>query len=274
MDVYRDQCDTSAKPQKWNWTLGFPQYTWLKNTLENSTAQYKFVFAHHVSGQGRGGALQANLFEWGGHEQNGNYTFATKRPGWAKPIHQLFVDNGVNIFFQGHDHLFAHEVKDGVIYQEVPMPSDSTYEIGMLANADAYLSDTIGGSGHLNVKVTPTCVTVDFVRAYLPADTLSGLHHNREIAFSYTIGNCSSGLNSENLESEIHVFPNPAKDKITVELSEQIENPQISLINTLGQIILKDQSRNLDVSQIPNGIYFLNVKMEQREVNMKIVICK
>ena len=35
-------------------------------------------------------------------------------------IHELLVQYGVNIF-QGHDHLFAHEVLDSVTYQEVPM---------------------------------------------------------------------------------------------------------------------------------------------------------
>lgn len=65
LDAYRDQCDTSPRPGGWNWTLGLPQYTWLKNTLENSTATHKFVFAHHVRGQGRGGISNAKLFEWG-----------------------------------------------------------------------------------------------------------------------------------------------------------------------------------------------------------------
>ena len=84
LDVYRYQCDTSAKPQGWAWTLGLPQYIWLKNTLENSTAKYKFVFAHHTRGQGRGGVATAPYYEWGGHEEkNMSYTFATKRPGWA-----------------------------------------------------------------------------------------------------------------------------------------------------------------------------------------------
>ncbi|MEI7664206.1 MAG: metallophosphoesterase, partial [Bacteroidota bacterium] len=105
LDVYRDQCDTSAKPGSWNWSLGLPQYTWLKNTLESSTEQYKFVFAHHTRGEGRGGITTARYYEWGGYEADGvTWGFTNKRPGWEKPIHQLFVDNGVNIFFQGHDH--------------------------------------------------------------------------------------------------------------------------------------------------------------------------
>jgi len=135
LDVYRYQSMTTSSPKGWDWTLGQAQYNWLKNTLESSKAKYKLVFAHHVSGQGRGGITLAKLFEWGGYENDGvNYGFTSNRPGMAKPIHKLFTDTGVNIFFQGHDHLFAHEIKDNVTYQEVPMPSDSTYQIGKLAN--------------------------------------------------------------------------------------------------------------------------------------------
>jgi hypothetical protein len=63
----------------------------------------------------------------GGKNQNGTWEFAEKRPGWRLPIHQLMVKNGVTIFFQGHDHLFARQELDGVIYQETPNPADNTY---------------------------------------------------------------------------------------------------------------------------------------------------
>ena len=279
MDVYRDQCDTSAKPKKWDWTLGLPQYTWLKNTLENSTAQYKIVFAHHTLGEGRGGAATAKFFEWGGYEQNGtSYTFPTKRPGWAKPIHQLFVDNGVYIFFQGHDHLFAHEVLDGVIYQEVPMPSDSTYEIGMLANADAYLSDTIGGTGHLKVTVTSSCVKVDFVRAYLPADTLSGAHHNGEIAFSYTLGICSGvGVNEAIKNTIIKVYPNPAKDNLTIDFNNELNslNTNVLIYNLQGQLLIQQQIKQekteLNINSLAKGMYIVSLTTEKERLVRKFV---
>jgi phosphodiesterase/alkaline phosphatase D-like protein len=187
LDVYRYQNATTDKPEGWNWTLGNEQYLWLKNTLESSNAKYKFVFAHHVRGQGRGGVTNAKLFEWGGYEANGtNYTFTANRPGWAKPIHKLFVDNKVTIFFQGHDHVFAHEQMDGVTYQALPMPSDSTYQIGILANGSAYTSDVVGGTGHLKVTVSSTGVRVDFVQAYLLHDETSTIK-NRQVAFSYVV---------------------------------------------------------------------------------------
>lgn len=187
LDVYRYQNKSNPKPAGWDWTLGLTQYNWLKNTLEASKSKYKFVFAHHVRGEGRGAIALAKYFEWGGYEANGITSgFASQRPGWAKPIHRLFVDNKVNIFFQGHDHLFAHEVLDGVTYQEVPMPSDSTYQIGMLANADAYTSDQMAGTGHLRVNVSPSEVKVDFLQAYLPKDE-TGSRKNRQVAFTYSI---------------------------------------------------------------------------------------
>ena len=275
LDVYRDQCDSSAKPTNWDWTLGLPQYTWLKNTLENSNAKYKFVFAHHVRGQGRGGITNAKLFEWGGYEQNGTYSFATRRPGWAKPIHQLFVDNGVNIFFQGHDHVFAHEVMDGITYQALPMPSDSTYEIGMLANADAYVSDTLDGSGHLKITVSTDCVKVDYIRAYLPADTVGRIHHNREVAFSYSIGSCqSSGINDTTGSETVNVYPNPAKDILYIQIPEREVDFKVRLIDLTGQTLLESQSNTLNVSNIKNGIYLLNIKTPDFELNKKVIISK
>ena len=276
LDVYRYQCDTSAKPKNWDWSLGFPQYTWLKNTLESSNAKYKFVFAHHVSGQGRGGITEAHFCEWGGYDPNGvTWGFTANRHGWSKPIHQLFVDNGVTIFFQGHDHLFAHEVLDGVTYQEVPMPSDSTYEIGMLANADAYTSDTSPGTGHLRISVSSSCVKVDFVRAYLPVDTLSGAHHNREVAFSYSIGSCpSSGIEKTKDQSIVNIFPNPAEGFVTVKLPGDNTDCSLQLINDLGQTLLQTQGSILDVSSIPGGVYILNIKTEKYELNKKLLICR
>ncbi len=187
MDVYR-YYTANEKPKGWDWTIGDKQYFWLKNTLENSKAKYKFVFAHHTLGQGRGAISTAMLNEWGGWKdtKKTSYDFDKNRPGWGKPIHQLMVDNAVNIFFQGHDHLFAQEELDGLIYQECPMPSDSTYEIGMLANADAYVSNQLNGTGHIRVTVNPDNSKIDFVRAYLPSDT-NDIRKNAEIAFSYTV---------------------------------------------------------------------------------------
>ncbi len=272
LDAYRDQCDTSAKPKNWEWSFGKPQYDWLKATLESSTAKYKFVFNHHTRGQGRGGVSTAKYFEWGGYNMNGTYEFDKYRPGWGKPIHQLFVDNGVDIYFQGHDHVFAHEVLDGVVYQALPMPSDSTYMIGKLANADAYISDTLDGSGHIRVSVNPECVKVDYVKVYLPQDTLSGDHKNGEIGFSYTLGTCPTGAVDQFNMNDVTLFPNPANTQIHVLFKNRVSNPEYFLYNSFGQLVKSDSKDIVDVSSIENGVYILEIRTSNSRISKKVVV--
>ncbi len=168
----------------WEVTHGDAQFSWLKNTLERSTAKYKFVFAHHVMGTGRGGIELATDFEWGGLGNKGTWEFATNRPGWASPIHQLMVANGVSIFFQGHDHIWARQQLDGVTYQTLPEPADPFYT---LYNSDAFLSgDKFPNTGYTRVTVAPSGVTVDYVRTWLPADEGAG-RVSGSVAFSYAV---------------------------------------------------------------------------------------
>ena len=114
----------------------------------------------------------ADGFEWGDA-----IGLAEQRPDWGKTIHQVMVDNGVTIFFQGHDHIFARQELDGVIYQTLPEPANPffTYE-----NQDAYRSgDIFPNSGHVRVTVAPNGITVDYVRSYLD--------RSDEVAYSYRI---------------------------------------------------------------------------------------
>ena len=168
----------------WGITIGDAQYRWLKQTLEQSKAKYKFVFAHHVLGTGRGGIDEADLFEWGGKNKRGDDEFHQQRPGWELPIHQLMVKNGVTIFFQGHDHLYCRQGRDGVIYQEVPNPADPGY---VAYNQERYQSGVkLPNSGHLRVTVSPEQVRVDYVRCYLPKDE-TDQQKTGVVAYSYTI---------------------------------------------------------------------------------------
>ena len=184
---------TPGSGDNWDWTLGQEQYDWLCQTLENSAATFKFVFAHQVTGgvttYGRGGIEAAcyalgwhGSFEWGGEDLFGNYVFDTKRPGWGRPIHDVLVDNNVTIFFHGHDHVFVHQVLDGVVYQECPQPSDSAYRSGFYYFAGYLYGVKVNNSGHVRVTVSPSQVTVEYIRAYLPGDGTNG-----QVAYSYSI---------------------------------------------------------------------------------------
>ncbi|MCX6873107.1 MAG: metallophosphoesterase [Verrucomicrobia bacterium] len=153
----------------WSRTLGSNQYQWLKGTLEASKAKFKFIFIHHLVGgadaQCRGGAEAAPWYEWGGKNPDGTAGLAQNRPGWTAPIHQLLVRNKVSIVFHGHDHLYAKQDLDGIVYQEVPQPgAPGNGRVPRSASEYGYQDGVIlGSSGHLRLVVSPTQTKVAYI---------------------------------------------------------------------------------------------------------------
>lgn len=156
----------------WGRTLGRVQYDWLRGTLARSRSPFVFVFLHHLVGgetpEGRGGAEASHFFEWGGRELDGRDTFATRRPGWPAPIHDLLVRHGAaTVVFHGHDHLYARQERDGIVYLLVPQPGHQRFDNTRSAADYGYRSGVIqGASGIVRTRVTPTAATLEYVRAY------------------------------------------------------------------------------------------------------------
>jgi hypothetical protein len=296
LDAYR-YYTASAKPRGWDWSLGKSQYDWFKQTLESSKAKFRFVFTHHTLGETRGGAITAKLYEWGGYEADGRtWGFSANRPGWGMPIHQLMVANGVNIFFQGHDHLYAREDVDGIVYQEVPMPSDSTYIIGVRDNGDAYTDVKIDGSGHVRVTVSSSEVKVDYVRAWLPADETAG-HANREVAHTYTV---SPKVTSGEVGRASPVgfaleqnFPNPFNPSTTIGFlvsGPGSRDPQpgshtvkLGVYDVLGREVAllvngpREAGRHVvswNASSVPSGVYYYRLHVDGSAETRKAVVLK
>ena len=217
----------SSSSSGWNMSLGLDQYNWLTSTLANSTAKFKFIFLHNLVGGSssmRGGAEVSQLFEWGGYDATltgngsssspnaftiGSNLFSSKRPGWAKPIHDLLRDYKVTAVFHGHDHFYGQQMRDGIIYQEVPQPSAQNTTNGA-STATAYGYPTSGtyntivdsSTGHLRITVSSTSVKSEYVRAWLPAGTVGSKNTedgsskiNKQISKTWTCNyNSSTGL--------------------------------------------------------------------------------
>ncbi len=183
------------KGDKWSRSLGEAQYQWLTRTLEGSKAKFKFVFLHHLVGgatpEGRGGSEAAPFYEWGGKNQDGTDGFKERRPGWPMPIHQLLVKHGVNIVFHGHDHLFAKQDLDGIVYQEVPQPGNpprgDPNSVPRSAAEYGYVNGKIlGAPGYMRITVAPDKATAELVRSYPPAAESNG-RKNRQVDCTYII---------------------------------------------------------------------------------------
>ena len=202
LDPFWPTTSKARSADGWRWTLGREQYNWLRNTLEASDAAFKFVFIHNLVGgndeSARGGAEAAAFFEWGGDDLDGRYTFGTHRPELEMPIHDLLVKKDVSIVFHGHDHFFARQERDGVVYQLVPQPGHASKQhthakqSGRGANSVAgnahrmaaeygyQTGDFLSGSGCLRIAISPEEATVD----YLLSD---GNKSDITVAYSYTL---------------------------------------------------------------------------------------
>ena len=89
------------------------------------------------------------------------------------------------------------------------------------------------------------------------------------------------GLN--NLDEQLVdyiVFPNPTSNIINIKSSTNsiLKIKQLSLVNTIGQVVLQEQVQvdntilQLNVNQLPKGLYFLTIISDNGEIIKKINI--
>ncbi len=90
---------------------------------------------------------------------------------------------------------------------------------------------------------------------------------------------CTTFVGIEILDNNSHniaVYPNPATDKINVQLKNYSQNLKIVVTNNLGQIILTEQLTNTDnlttnVTNLNSGVYFVTIYTDNQKFVQKFV---
>jgi hypothetical protein len=78
-------------------------------------------------------------------------------------------------------------------------------------------------------------------------------------------------IKTETLNDIVRVYPNPTTDKIVIVSN----SPQHStLFNTVGQKILESNALELDVTDLPIGVYLLNLQNSQNQISTFKIIKK
>ncbi|MBU3743167.1 MAG: metallophosphoesterase [Sediminibacterium sp.] len=180
---------TTFNRNPWMRTLGKQQYNWLRQTLFSTKAKYKFIFIHNLVGGvddhgiARGGSEAASLFEWGGNDITGERKFEVNRPEFDKEIEALLRETGVNIVFHGHDHFFAKQEKDGIVYQLVPQPGGMKYRIDNFQPEYGYKEGIFfSAPGYIRVSVSAKKATIEFLQ------TGNGsIQQNGKVLYTYEI---------------------------------------------------------------------------------------
>ncbi|MBT7849928.1 MAG: family 16 glycosylhydrolase [Formosa sp.] len=109
-----------------------------------------------------------------------------------------------------------------------------------------------GYSGTIDSNFTQASMIVDYVRVYQSAPLSDG-------------GNLS-------LDSRLKIFPNPGNDKIHVTSKTAIQS--LALYDMFGKLILEKENdtKNIDVSGLNSGMYFLEVYSENEKAIRKVII--
>ncbi len=116
----------------------------------------------------------------------------------------------------------------------------------------------------------------------LPANAIS----NNTLTYSipaYTVfhlvfSNTSTGINNQvSINSDnLNVYPNPAKETITIELPQYIGNTTLSVYNLNGQLLISQSVNSnkyqLDLKSLAPGLYVLKVQNTTTQCIKKIVV--
>ncbi|MFM2306248.1 MAG: hypothetical protein RLZZ367_917 [Bacteroidota bacterium] len=98
------------------------------------------------------------------------------------------------------------------------------------------------------------------------------------------IGNCMVGLPDDELsvadDGQIHVYPNPFTSDVSISFVDMhVSTATFTITNHIGQIVYQQQETNLatgytkmlDLSYLPNGVYFVEVETSDGKAVQRIV---
>ena len=80
------------------------------------------------------------------------------------------------------------------------------------------------------------------------------------------------------LNNYINIYPNPANDKLFVNLGIISENAIIEIVNSEGKILLKDIypintcEKIIYINHLNSGVYLLQIKNNNFVINEKLII--
>ena len=162
----------------------------------------------------------------------------------------------------------------------------STTVNGNFSNYDCYIikTDSAGDSFCNQSAAIFTLTAATPVAGTLPTPLTYSIPNTgtsvAPVISSYGIPNtiCTTvGIEIHENNSPIAVYPNPATDFVTMDLDQNFSEKNISLINSLGQIVFdkknfKENQLTIDLAGFQNGIYLAKVESDNMVYTKKLVI--
>ena len=125
-----------------------------------------------------------------------------------------------------------------------------------------------------------TICQMEYNTVLVPTPHTGGLPHMPNYRLGPVTGSICDSLTAvhELKSDEVSLYPNPAKDHITLQSKRSISNAVITLMNVQGQVLLSRQTgtgTGFEVElprDMDNGIYFLRIHSTEGAVAKKVVV--
>ncbi|MCB0702474.1 MAG: metallophosphoesterase [Candidatus Kapaibacterium sp.] len=233
----------SVVDQYTDYSVGSPQYNWLKNDVQSSTKRWKILLFHEPA-----------------------YSDLGKRPNNenAQKYLQPFCEQyGIKLVFAGHNHFYAHCVVNGVNH----------FTFG---GGGSELHPVSGTGEGLKKSIS----TYNYGRILLTKDKFRviAVDANGNILDNIGVTGSLSG-NEEYIIPKIEIYPNPSSDILYYNLPISISNHSITIFDNMGRVIVKTPNvnqtyGNIDVSQIASGNYIIEIDSKTNKFTQSISIIR
>lgn len=133
------------------------------------------------------------------------------------------------------------------------------------------LTSTDGG---FNFSPDTVDYNMPYSKMYVYNDSLAFLYgRNGKVYKSVNAGGLTE-VKQEKGETQFQLFPNPASDNLHLNLELKRTLNQLTLFDVQGKLIKRfnPAQRVLDISEVPNGLYFLNLNFEKESYSQKVII--
>ena len=89
------------------------------------------------------------------------------------------------------------------------------------------------------------------------------------------IDNNITQIKKEFFNENITLFPNPAKNVITIQSESELKNSNVQLLNALGQTVksisIENTTTSINISDLNSGIYFVQLNYNNQKLIKKII---
>ena len=143
------------------------------------------------------------------------------------------------------------------------------------SNARDTVIEGIGSyCGPLAIGLNPFCVT-DVCSPILLCQKQDGiLMYQNPVYNKCYYDPCPLNVKTQSHNNSVEIYPNPTGSIMNIKSEKNIEWKKIALLNIFGEEVSIKQvsSPEIDVSALPNGIYFLKITDGERSFSKKVVI--